>query len=350
MVAVSGCSTRGRCPTECAIVLCAGCVGSGPGGTTLSAIVEPFADDEGVLEVTDLASVPESPPAELFYTHRPSILASARATWRRKDVIYTLAERDIRAAYKQAVLGVGWAVFTPVLSLVIFTILFHHVKSMQLRIPHSGGEVVPYAVATFTGMWAWSFFGGSLGAGAGSLITNKVLMAKTHFPRECFPLSQVAESSFNSLLGLIPLGAVMAVYGYAPHPAALWMPVYLAVEIPFIIGVVLFAAGVVVQARDLQQVLPILSQFGMFATPVIWQFSKLRWMHVPGIPGMHNFQPIYSFLNPMSAVIGGLKNSVLLGQAPQWDLLGIALFGALLYLSIGYTVFKKLEVNFADLC
>ena len=315
----------------------------------MSAIAAPFADDDAVLEVTDLASVPDSPPAGLFYSHRPSVLASAAAAWRRKDVIYTLAERDIRAAYKQAILGLGWAVLTPLLSLLIFTILFHHVKSLQLTIPGTH-EVVPYAVVTFTGMWAWSFFGGSLGAGAGSLITNKVLMAKTHFPRECFPLSQILESCFTSSLALIPLAALFGVYRYTPRPETLWLPVYLAVMIPFIVGIVLFAAGAVVQARDLQQVLPILSQFGMFATPVIWQFTKLKHIHIPGIPGVHDFQGIYSFVNPMGAVIGGMKGSILLGQGPQWGLLGIAMCGALVYLSIGYTVFKRLEVNFADLC
>src|SRR5579862_1982578 len=103
-------------------------------------------DDAG-LEITDLATVPDEPPTDLFYVHRPALWSSAVAAWRRRDVMFTLAERDIRATYKQAVLGVGWVVIMPLLSLVIFTILFHHNKSFQL-----GHE--PYAVVTFTGMWA----------------------------------------------------------------------------------------------------------------------------------------------------------------------------------------------------
>lgn len=320
----------------------------GPGGTTLSAIVEPLPDEEAGLEITDLSSIPSEPPPELFYTHKPTLLASARLAWRRKDVIYTLAERDIRATYKQAVLGLGWAVLTPLLSLLIFTILFHHVSSLQLKTP--GGKVIPYALATYTGMWVWGLFGGAIGGGAGSLIANKVLMAKTHFPRECFPLSQVLESAFSTVLALGPMVLLLAVYTFMPKPETLWLPVYLVVEIPFMLGVVLIVSSIIVQARDLQQVLPILTQFGMFASPVIWQFSKLQHIHIPGIPGIHNFQPIYSFLNPMGPVIGGIKGSMLLGQGPPWGLLGIAMCSSLLYLWAGYATFKRLEVNFADLC
>lgn len=313
----------------------------------MSAIAESPPDDAG-LQVTDLATVPDEPPTDLFYVHRPRLLASAAAAWRRRDVMFTLAERDIRATYKQAVLGVGWVVIMPLLSLVIFTILFHHNPAFQLK-GKGGRPAAPYAVVTFTGMWAWGFFGGAIGAGAGSLLQNKALMAKTHFPRECFPISQILESAFTSIVAVIPGIALFAVYRVVPQPATLWLPVYLAVEVPFIVGVTLLASGVIVQARDLQQVMPMLIQMGMFATPVIWQFPTLHHIHVPGIPGSHDFQPLYSLLNPLGPVVAGLKNSVLLNQAPPWSLLGIALGSGLLFLWVGYAVFKRLEVNFADL-
>lgn len=303
-------------------------------------------DDAG-LQITDLATVPDEPPTDLFYVHRPALRTSAAAAWRRRDVMFTLAERDIRATYKQAVLGIGWAVIMPLFSLVIFTVLFHHNQALQLVGP--SGKAVPYAAATFTGMWAWGLFGGSIGAGAGSLLQNKALMAKTHFPRECFPISQVLESAFTSVVAVIPGIAIFAVFRVVPQPAIAWLPVYLAVEIPFILGVTLLASGVVVQARDLQQVLPMLIQMGLFATPVIWQFSSLHHVHVPPIPGVHDFQPVYSLLNPLGPVVAGLKGSILLGQAPPWGLMGIAFASALVYLWAGYAVFKRLEVNFADL-
>lgn len=298
----------------------------------MSAISEGLAD-EAVLEITDISVIPAEPPAELFYTHRRSILASAREAWRRRDVMVTLAERDIRAAYKQQILGLGWVFIMPMFTLVIFTVLLHNVKSFQMN-------GVPYAVATYVGLWGWGFFSGALGGATGSLIQNKVMMAKTHFPRECFPLSQVLESAFTSALATFPLLVLFAIYTYPPRLTALWIPLYLAIEVPFIVGVVLFTSSVVVQARDLMQLMGVLTQFGMLATPVIWPFYK----HVHGI-----WRPIYSFVNPLAPVIQGLKESILLGQGPSWGLLGLALAGGCTYLAVGYTVFKTLEVNFADL-
>lgn len=315
----------------------------------MSTIVEPLAGDALVLEVTDPSTVPDEPPPHLFYNHRPRLLKSARHAWRNKDVMFTIAERDIRVTYKQAVLGVGWAVLTPLLTLAIFTILLHHDSSVQLKIPGTD-KVVPYMVVTYAGMWAWGLFGGALGGGAGSLIANKVLMAKTHFPRECFPISQILESAFTTILAIVPMIAIMGVYHFMPKPETYWVPLYIAIELPFIFGVVLFVSAALVQARDLLQVMPILTQFGMLATPVVWQFPKLSHIHVPLIPGVHNLQPVFSLLNPLAPVIAATKGSVLLGQGPPWELLGIGLIGGMVWLVGGYHVFKRLEVNFADLC
>lgn len=303
----------------------------------MSAIIEELPEEAG-LEITDISTIPSEPPAELFYIHRHrGVLGSARLAWQRKDVMFTLAERDIRAAYKQQVLGLGWVLIMPLFTLIIFNLLLHNVKSFQM--PHHHAPPVPYILATYTGLWGWGFFSGALGGGTGSLIQNKVMMAKTHFPRECFPLSQVLESAFTSAVATFIFVFLFAIETYAPKLATLWVPMYIAIEIPFVIGVVLLTSSVVVQARDLMQMMGIFTQFGMLATPVIWPFTK--------IPAM--WRPIYSFVNPLAPVIDSLKNSILLGHAPEWGVLGIALCGGLTYFVTGYTVFKKLEVNFADL-
>lgn len=300
----------------------------------MSTIVEPRpGEEEGALEIIDTSAVPAEPPADLFYQHRPKVLSSAVQTWRRKDVIFTLAERDIRASYKQQVLGFGWALITPVLTLIIFVVLLDHVKSFQTK--H-----VPYALATYSGLWAWGLFGGAIGGGANSLIQNKIMMAKTHFPRECFPLSQILESAFTSTFAAVPLFVLFGIYGFPPKLGTLWLPLYIAIEIPFMVGAVLLVSSILVQARDLVQVMPILIQFGMLATPVIWPMSS----KIHGV-----VKPIYSFLNPLGPVVDGIRNSMLLNHTPDWGLLAIAMCGSLMYLAIGYVVFKKLEVNFADL-
>ena len=304
----------------------------------MSAIVEEVPE-EGGLEITDISTIPSEPPAELFYVHqRRGILTWAGMAWQRRDVIFTLAERDIRAAYKQQVLGLGWLLIMPLFTLIIFNLLLHNQSSFQM--PH-GKHVppVPYVLATYTGLWGWGFFSGALGGGTGSLIQNKVMMSKTHFPRECFPLSQIIESGFTSTIAIVIFFVLFPAEGYLPKLGTLWVPLYIAVEIPFVVGVVLLMSSVVVQARDLMQVMGMMTQFGMLASCVLYPFTKFP---AP-------VRPFYSFINPLAPVIDSMKNSILLGRAPEWGYLGIAACGGLAFFVVGYTVFKKLEVNFADL-
>jgi len=125
---------------------------------------------------------------------------------------------------------------------------------------------------------------------------------------------------------------------FVPKLASIWVPLYVAVEIPFAIGVALAVSSVIIQMRDLNQVVPIFLPLAMLLTPVIWPFTR--------IPPM--WRPLYSFLNPAGPVISGIRGSMLLGLGPDWPLMAIAAAGSLTYLIAGYAVFKRLEVNFAD--
>jgi ABC-type polysaccharide/polyol phosphate export permease len=325
----------------------------------LAVTTEPLADGAGELEVLDISAIPAEPPPELFYTHRPSVLRSIVLAWRRRDVMFTLAERDIRVSYKQQFLGVAWSAITPLMTLIIFSVLLRNQSGFQSKYPtgathlvHGHLEpvyiVVPYAVATFAGLWSWGLFSGALGGASGSLVGNKVLMARTHFPRECFPLSQFLESVFGSTVSLLPFALVLGVYTYAPRITSLWVPLYLVIELPFIFGVVLLVSAIMVQARDLTNVLPIMTQFAMLASPVVWPWTRLTNKNWPLVG--HNLVYIYSVINPLGPVINDIRGSVLGGVGPTWGLLGISLASGIVYFMIGYRVFKKLEVNFADVC
>ncbi len=316
----------------------------------MSTIAEPLPlpdDAADGLVVFDASDIPDEPPRELFYKHRPHLLRSAGEAWRHRDVMYTLAERDIRVTYKQALLGLGWAVLNPVLMLLIFTLLLGHETSFQTRALN--GKVIPYALATYAGLWGWTLFSQSMTGGASALVTNKVMMAKTHFPRECFSISQILEGAFTTVLCTAPLVMLLLVYHYTPKITTLWVPLYFLIEVPFVVGVVLFTSSAMVQARDLLQVIPIISQFGMLATPVVWPFTKMRHVHIPGIPGHHNLQLLYSILNPLAPLIDNIRGSMLVGVGPHWEYLGIAAGSSIVYMVLGYALFKKLEVNFADL-
>jgi len=309
----------------------------------LSTTVEPLSDEEGGgLKVFDSSLVPDEPPEGLLYRHRPDMWQSARELLRRWDVMFSLAERDIRAQYKQAVLGIGWALLVPLVGLAMLTILASHVKGF------GGGGGVPFVVWTYTGLVAWGFFGGAIGGGTSSLVANKSLMAKSHFPRECFPMSQVLESAFTSLIALVPLLIIFAWKGYWPRLDTVWSPLYLLVEIPFTLGLVFFVSSVIVTMRDLQQIVPILMPLLMLIT-VLKPLSQEKHHHLVAVFITGALRPIYCVLNPMAGVIANFRDSVLLNFGPQWGLLIPAAIGSLLYLVAGYSVFKRLEVNFADL-
>jgi len=298
-------------------------------------------DDDGGLLLVDPDTVPDEPPADAYYRHRVPLLLAISHMWQRKEIIWALAERDVRVSYKQATLGMAWGIINPVIQVLLFTLIFGHVKS--LKIPG-----VPYAIYAFTGVICWSYFAGSFGAGSSAVIGNLNLLQKTHFPRECFPLSQMLEQTLYTTIGLIPLTILLVAKGFAPHAEILWAPVFIAIELLFTAGMVLAAASIIVYVRDLGQITALIIQIGLFATPVIWPLSKLANI---SIGPLHHWdlRPYYSFINPLGPVVDNVRRTMLLGQNPDWPLLGIAAVSASLYFVFGYLIFKRLEVGFADI-
>ncbi len=296
-------------------------------------IADSLSKENPTLTVPDPAGVPESPPLDIKYYHKLRYGRALRALWSRREIIYTLAERDIRAQYKQAALGIAWALLAPLALLGIMTVVFTRVKTF-----HTGIQV-PYQLYAYVGILPWTFFSSSLQNGGASLLANKILLNKIQFPRECFPLALIAESGFSTVLALIPLAILFAVHTYPPKLETLWAPLFIVIELAYTIGVTLAISAIVIYVRDLQQALPIIVQLGIFATPVIWPFSLIP----------HALQPLYSFLNPVGPVIDNLRLTMLAGHAPDWAIVIPAVVGATFYLVVGYTIFKRLEVGFADI-
>jgi ABC-type polysaccharide/polyol phosphate export permease len=277
--------------------------------------------------------MPAEPSDDLIYHHATQLKTSLTELWDSRDIIFTLAERDIRAQYKQATLGLLWALIAPLAMLAIFSIIFSREKSL-------GIPGVPYEIFAYIGITCWTFFASALGTGGTSLLTNHLLMNKTQFPRECFPLETILVTAVNTVLAWIPLGVLFAIYGFTPRfPTSLWVLVLIVVELLFTLGVTLGMSAMIIQMRDLAQVLPIVIQLGLFATPVIWQFKSIppAWR----IP--------YGFFNPLGPIIDDARRAMLLGLNPDPGPLLAALAGTAFYLVLGYRIFKRLEVNFADI-
>ena len=247
-----------------------------------------------------MGSVPAEPPSHLIYRHEARVGSSLRDLWASRDIIYTLAERDIRAQYKQATLGFLWALIFPLAMLGIFTIIFSRTTSSN------GIPGIPYPILAYIGILCWTFFSGSLGAGGTSLLTNNALMSKTQFPRECFPLETVLVTAVNSVLAWIPLVLLFALYRFVPHPTTVWVPLFVLIELAFTVGLTVMVSALIIQMRDLAQVLPIIIMLGLFATPVIWQFNRIP----------TNLQIVYGFFSPLGPVIDDTRRAMLLGLNP----------------------------------
>ncbi len=318
--------------------------------------------ESDALVITDVSSIPDEPPPDILYRHRVRFAESIRSLWAHREIIYTLAERDFRAQYKQATLGVLWAVLSPLAMLAVFVVVFSKVKALVI-------PGVPYALYSFVGILCWGFFAAALGTGGSSLLTNKALLAKTQFPRECFPLETMLVGGLNTVISWIPLTILFVLYGRAPAVTTVWVPLFMVIEVAFAAGVTLAISSIIIQMRDLLQVLPLIISLGLFATPVIWPYSKIpKAYHIGGhhihrvvvdghvVAAAHwvggitvNLQIVYGFFNPLGPIIDNARRTLLLGQSPDWELVGVAAIGSLLYLAFGYRIFKRLEVNFADI-
>lgn len=281
--------------------------------------------------MTQDTSTEPAPPPELRFRRKVALRASLSALWRARQLVRSLAERDLRARYKQALLGFGWAVVPPLATVLVFTVLFDRVATIDT-------QGTPYVLFSFLGLLPWTFFSASVSAAASSLVGNVSLLNKINCPREVFPLTGLVVAAVDAALSLAVLVVLFAVTGYAPRAEAVWAPLYLVVGVAFTVAVALFASIVVVYLRDLRHALPLILQLGLFATPVVYGLDVISpvWVNV------------YVVANPLAAVIDGYRRTILLGQAPDWGLLALAATSSGVLLVASFALFKRLETGIAD--
>ncbi|MGH2597653.1 MAG: ABC transporter permease [Actinomycetota bacterium] len=256
---------------------------------------------------------------------------SMRELWRARELLGTLAERDLRVRYKQAYLGAAWALISPVTLMVVFTLVFHRVA----KIDTNG---VPYPLFAYLGLLPWGFFASSVGSGGSSLVSNNSLLNKVYCPREVFPLYNIVVAGVDMAVASLVLVLLFPITGYAPRLTSFWILPLFLVQLAFTIGATLLISALLVYLRDLRQVVPFILQLGLFATPIAYSMSF--------IPS--KFLTIYAILNPLGPVIDGYRRAVLYGQSPNWHLLIPATCSAVALMLAGYSVFKRLETHFAD--
>jgi ABC-type polysaccharide/polyol phosphate export permease len=271
------------------------------------------------------------PPPELRFRRRVRVAPAIREVWRARQLIRTLAERQLRARYKQAVLGFGWAILTPVVLMIVFTLFFQPIANVD-----TGGA--PYPLFAYLGILPWTFFSSSVSDGGQSLVSNFPILNKVYCPREVFPMSSIAVAGVDAGVALLVLAALFVIESVMPSPMTVWVPLLALVQLVFTLGVTLIMSASLVYMRDLKHVLPLALQLGLFATPVAYGMDSIP----------EKYQLAYSFLNPLAPIIDGYRRTVLMDLPPDWKLLLAGVITSVLLLVFGYLGFKRLETGFAD--
>lgn len=253
--------------------------------------------------------------------------------WHYRELFAILAWRDVAVRYKQTVIGVAWAVVRPVLTMIIFTIIFGRLA----QLPSDGG--VPYPVLVFVGMLPWFLFSGVLSDASNSLINNTNLISKVYFPRLIIPMSTGAVALVDFAINLAILFGLMAWYGFLPNWQIVFLPAFVVLAVLASLGPALWITALNVKYRDFRYIIPFIVQFGLYVSPV--GFSSAV------IPEAWRFW--YS-LNPVVGVIDGFRWCLLGGESRLY-LPGFALSLAVVafFLWFGVRQFRRTECTFADL-
>lgn len=270
--------------------------------------------------------------------HQALIIEAGRAErhywkdlWRYRELFYFLSWRDIIVRYKQTVIGLAWSLLRPLLTMLVFTLVF----SKLAKLP-SGNA--PYPVLVFAALLPWQFFSNALNEAGNSLVGNANMISKVYFPRLVIPVSTVIVSFVDFLISAMILVALMAWYSFMPDWRIVILPLFVLLVACAALGCGLWIAALNVKYRDFRYIVPFALQFGLYISPV--GFSSAI---VP-----EKWQLLYS-LNPMVGVINGFRWSILGDSQFYWPgfLLSLGLISLLLITGILY--FRKTEKTFADI-
>ena len=248
-----------------------------------------------------------------------------------RELFVFMALRDILVRYKQTVIGVAWSVIRPLLSMIIFTVIFGRVA----KLPSEG---VPYPIMVFSALLPWQYFANSMSSSSESFIRASTMISKIYFPRIILPTSSVLVSAVDFVISFVLLCILMMVYRFMPSPMIFLLPVFFIPATTTALGVGYFFSAVGVRYRDFRHIMPFIVQFGLYVSPVGFSSSVIP----------DKWRLLYS-LNPMVGVIDGFRWCIQ-GTSSSLYLPGfiISLVSSTLIFWYGLKYFRKTERTFAD--
>lgn len=272
----------------------------------------------------------ELPPLTVITPDHGWIGLNLGELWRYRDLMALLAWRDISARFRQSLVGYGWAILKPLLSALIYTLVF----SVFVRVETE----VPYTIFAFAALIPWMYFSQSLGGVTSSIVGGGALLTKVYFPRLVLPLASIAVGLVELLLQLLVIAGLMAWYRYTPGWQLLILPLFVAMTVLTALAVGIWLTALNVKFRDIGMAVPFLIQIWMYLCPIVYPISMVpeRW------------RALYA-INPMVGVIEGFRWALLGTGAPDWSMMAISAAVMTCLLLSGLIYFRRVEATFADI-
>jgi lipopolysaccharide transport system permease protein len=250
--------------------------------------------------------------------------------WRYRELLYFLAWRDIKVRYKQTVLGAAWAVLQPLLTMLVFSVIFGVLANLP-------SDDVPYPIFTYTALLPWQLFAFALTQSSTSLVTDQNLITKIYFPRLIIPVASVMAGLADFGIAFIVLLGMLLIYRIPITLRLLALPLLMLLAVMTALAVGLWLSALNVKYRDVRYTLPFLTQLWLYATPIAYSSSLIpehwRWMYC---------------LNPMTGVVEGFRWALLGKTSPVGALIFVSAAVVALLFFGGLVYFKRIEDSFAD--
>jgi lipopolysaccharide transport system permease protein len=250
--------------------------------------------------------------------------------WRYRDLLFMLVWRDISANYRQSVVGFGWALFKPVFSMIVFTLVFGRVA----KLPSDG---VPYPIFCYAALLPWMYFATCLAGSTNSVVGGSGLLTKVYFPRLILPLASVLGGLVDFGIQFVLLAVLMLAFGVLPGWGILLVPGFVLLCVVTALSVGLWLTALNVKYRDVGHLVPFLSQMWMWLTPIVYP-SRM----VP-----ERLRLLYG-LNPMAGVVEGFRWALLGTPPPDWAMMAVSFAVVTALLLSGLYYFRRTEATFAD--
>lgn len=250
--------------------------------------------------------------------------------WTYRELVLFMIWRDIKVRYKQTLLGAAWAIIQPVMTMLIFNFVFGTVA----KVPTEG---IPYPIFSYTALLPWGLFSTALNNASRSLTANQNMVTKIYFPRLVLPLASVLGGLVDFAIAFVILIVLMIYYRVMPTTSAWTLPLFMLLALVTALGVALWLSAINVQYRDVNYVLPFLTQFWLFLTPVAYSAKVIS----------EKWQLVYS-LNPMAGVVNGFRWALLGTHTGPGLNMAVSVAISIIILVSGLFYFRSMERTFAD--